>query len=253
MAVEPATFLVLVPTRGTVATELLAALVSNGEGHRIVLRTVNREAVDVARNRLAELAIAAADDETLFPAGSDPLVFWIDSDAFFLAGTFTLMLHTLAQNPAIDVLAALFGPRAANRGAAAFRTATDRSSMLDPEKNFTRGDLVDVDLVGLHFVLHRVSLLRKLGPDPFGGGDAPNSDDAAFCGRIRHGNGRITVATGIPVFHVDERNGAAYSPGIAACVVDGDSISETALAKELPVEVRSYGARIDAAVRTRPR
>ncbi len=251
MPVEPATFIVLVPTRGTVAVELLRALVNNSEGHRIVLRTVDREAVDVARNRLAELAIAAADDPTLFPPGSDPLAFWIDSDAFFFSGTFSLMLHTLAQNPAIDLLAGLFGPRAANRGATAFRSSGDRSSMLDPEKNFARGDLVDVDLVGLHFVLHRVSLLRKLGPDPFGPGDAPNSDDAAFCGRIRHGNGRITVATGIPVFHVDERNGAAYTPGIAACVVDGNSISDTTLAEELPVESRSYGARVDKAVRRR--
>jgi hypothetical protein len=115
--------------------------------------------------------------------------------------------------------------------------------------NFKRGDLVDVDLVGLHFVMHRVSLLPKLGANPFGDPFAPNSDDAAFCGRVRHGSGRITVATGIPVFHVDERNGAAYSPGIAACLIDGDTIDTTALASELPVEKRSYGNRIDAVVK----
>lgn len=242
--------IVLIPTRGVVTTELLSALVNNSEDHQIVLRTVNRLPVDTARNQLAELAIAAADDTALFPAGSDPYVFWIDSDAFFLKGTLTLMIHTLEANPLIDVLAALFGPRAADRGAAAFRSAGDRESYLRPDVNFTRGDLVDVDLVGLHFLLQRVSLLRRLGVNPFGNPDAPNPDDAAFCGLIRHGRGRITVATGIPVFHVDERNGAAYSPGIAACVIDGDKINTTVLASELPTEERSYGTRIDRAVQS---
>jgi hypothetical protein len=239
--------IVLIPTRGVVASELLGALVNNCEDHQLILRTVNRLPVDAARNRLAELAIAAADDVSLFPAGSDPYVFWIDSDAFFLKGTLSLMIHTLETNPLIDVLAALFGPRAADRGAAAFRTAGDRESHLHPDVNFTRGDLIDVDLVGLHFLLHRVSLLRRLGSDPFGTPDAPNPDDAAFCGLIRHGGGRITVATGIPVFHVDVRNGAAYSPGIAACVIDGDRINTSTLASELPAEMRSYGERVDRA------
>jgi hypothetical protein len=241
--------IVLIPTRGVVASELLGALVNNCEDHQLVLRTVNRRPVDAARNQLAELAIVAADDASLFPAGSDPYVFWIDSDAFFLKGTLTLMLHTLETNPLIDVLAALFGPRAADRGAAAFRSAGDPESYLRPDVNCTRGDLVDVDLVGLHFLLHRVSLLRALGTKPFGTPDAPNPDDAAFCGLIRHGGGRITVATGIPVFHVDERNGAAYSPGIAACVIDGDHINTSMLASELPTEARSYGERVDRAVK----
>lgn len=243
--------IVLVPTRGVVAAELVGALVNNSEGHEIVLRMEHRLPVDVARNRLAAKAIAAANDPALFPAGSDPYVFWIDSDAFFVSGTLTLMLHTLDQNPSIDVLAALFGPRAANRGATAFRRASDPKSYLVPEVNFTRGDLVDVEHVGLHFALHRVSLLAALGDDPFGSSAEAASDDAAFCGRIRHGNGRIAVATGIPVFHVDERNGAAYSPGIAACVIDDDHISTTVLATELPVDTRTYGARVDRAAQKR--
>jgi hypothetical protein len=144
----------------------------------------------------------------------------------------------------------VFGPRAAERGATAFRSALDPRSYLVPDVNFTRGEVVDVDHVGLHFVLHRVSLLRAMGANPFGDAGAPEADDAAFCGRIRHGNGRIAVATGIPVFHVDERNGAAYSPGIAACVVDGDTIGTDALATELPPDTRSYGPRVDAAVRS---
>jgi len=214
-----------------------------------VLRMVNRRPVDAARNQLAALALAAADDPALFAAGSDPYVFWIDSDAFFLKGTFSLMIDTLERTPSIDLLAALFGPRAPDRGAAAFRDRNDRHSYLLPERDFTRGELIDVDHVGLHFVLHRISLLRALGPRPFGEADATEPDDAAFCGRIRHGNGRIVVATGIPVFHVDERNGAAYSPGVAACVIDGDAIDPERLATALPPDERSYGPRVDRAVR----
>ena len=209
---EPVRVIVLIPSRGTVAAELLTALVNNVAGFDLVLRMVNRETVDVARNKLAALAIAAADDPALFAPGGDPDVFWIDSDAFFLAGTLTLMVRTLEANPAIDVLAALFGPRVANRGAAAFRDLTDQQSMLLPGVNFTRGDVIDVAQVGLHFILHRVSLLRAMGPDPFGATDEDTSDDAAFCSRVLAGKGRIAVATGVPVFHVDERNGAAYTP-----------------------------------------
>jgi hypothetical protein len=242
--------IVLVPTRGTICAELSRALINNTPGFELVLRTRDRLPVDVARNALAADAIAAANDGARFPAGSDPYVFWIDSDAFFLHGTMTLMVRTLEQHPDIDVLAGLFGPRASERGATAFRSAGDRSSYLVPEVNFTRGDLVDVDLVGLHFLLHRVSLLRSLGPDPFGAPDSPASDDAAFCGRIRHGGGRITVATGVPVFHVDERNGTAYSPGVGACAIEGDAISTTLLGDELPPEERTYGGRIDRATRS---
>jgi hypothetical protein len=219
----------LVPTRGVVAAELVIALVNNAEGHRIVVRTVNRENVEIARTRLAAQAIAAAGDPSLFPAGSDPYVFWIDGDAFFLPGTFTLMIHAFEANPSIDVLAALFGPRAANAGATALRDSNDTNSHLVEDVNFTRGDIVDVAQVGLHFTMHRVSLLRKLGGEPFG-------DSAAFCERVRAAGGRIAVATGIPVFNVDERNGAAYSPGIGACVIAGNTIDTSRLAEELPAD-----------------
>jgi hypothetical protein len=241
--------IVVMPTRGVVVAELLQALVNNAEGHRLILRMVNRETVDVARNRLAAEAIAAADDPALFAPGTDPYVFWIDSDAFFVRGTLTLMMRTLERHPSIDVLAALFGPRVAKSGAAAFRSLSDRHSVLIPGVNCKRGEVVDVEQVGFHFTLHRVSLLRALGPNPFGEPSENTSDDAAFCWRIHAGKGRMAVATGIPVFHVDERNGAAYTPGVDAAVIDGDTIDATRLPDELPFESRAYGDRIDPIVR----
>jgi hypothetical protein len=249
MALPAAQLIALVPTRGVVAAELVQALVNNAEGHRLILRTVNRETVDVARNRLAAEAIAAADDPELFAPGTDPYVFWIDSDAFFVRGTLTLMLRTLEAHPSIDVLAALFGPRGAKRGAAAFRKLSDPDSLLFPGVNCERGEVVDVEQVGFHFTLHRVSLLRALGPNPFGEPGENTSDDAAFCWRIQAGKGRVAVATGIPVFHVDERTGAAYTPGVDVVGIDGDAIDETRVPDELPFEARAYGNRIDAILR----
>jgi hypothetical protein len=241
--------IVAMPTRGVVSAELLQALVNNADGHRLILRMVNREAVDIARNRLAAQAIAAADDPELFAPGTDPYVFWIDSDAFFVRGTLTLMMRTLEEHPFLDVLAALFGPRVANSGAAAFRSLSDRQSMLIPGVNCKRGEVVDVEQVGFHFTLHRVSLLRALGPNPFGDPSENTSDDAAFCWRVHAGGGRIATATGIPVFHVDERNGAAYTPGVAVAGIDGDAIDATRIPDELPFETRAYGDRIDPMLR----
>jgi hypothetical protein len=249
MALPAAPLIALVPTRGVVAAELVQALINNAEGHRIILRMVNRETVDVARNRLAAEAVAAADDPELFGPGTDPYVFWIDSDAFFVRGTLTLLMHTLEQHPSIDVLAALFGPRGSKRGAAAFRKLSDPESLLFPGTNCERGEVVDVEQVGFHFTLHRVSLLRALGPNPFGEPSENTSDDAAFCRRIQAGRGRIAVATGIPVFHLDERTGAAYTPGLNAVGIDGDTIDETRVPDELPFELRAYGDRIDSILR----
>jgi hypothetical protein len=241
--------IVAMPTRGVVSAELLQALVNNAEGHRLILRMVNRETVDVARNRLAADVIAAADDPELFAPGTDPYVFWIDSDAFFLRGTLTLMMRTLEQHPWIDMLAALFGPRRAKRGAAAYLKLSDQFSLLVPGENFKRGEVVEVEQVGLHFTLHRVSLLRALGPNPFGEPSENTSDDAAFCSRILAGKRRIAVATGIAVFHVDERSGAAYTPGLDAVAIDGDTIDETHSPDELAFESRDYGERINAIIR----
>jgi len=108
------------------------------------------------------------------------------------------------------------------------RDVNDKNSYLVEDVNFTRGDIVDVEQVGLHFVLHRVSLLRRLSPAPF-------VDSAAFCGRIRDAGGRIAVATGFRSSTLTSANGAAYSPGISACVITGSTIDTSRLAEELPV------------------
>lgn len=244
-------FIVLMPTRGTVTAETVAALLMNGEGHSLVVRMVHRKPVDVARNQLARDALTAADDPAVFERGADPLVFWIDSDAFFLKGTFSLMIREFETHPEIDVLVGYFGPRAPFLGSTAFLKADDIASSVVAGTNCVLGAVVPVEAAGLHFALHRASLLRRLGKEPFGPPMQRGSDDMWFCRRVREVGGRIAVATGIPVFHVDERNGLAFYPGARALVVAGDHIDAEAVAETpLPLELRSFGERVDRAKRT---
>ena len=59
----------------------------------------------------------------------------------------------------------------------------------------------------------------------------------------------MAVATGIPVFHVDERNGNAFLPAHAACRIDDSgTVDTTALAAPLEQEERTYGERIDRVI-----
>lgn len=248
--VSPRRFIVLMPTRGTVTAETLTAFVNNAEGHDIVLRTVNRQPVDRARNRLAELALEAAGDPSLFDAGADPFVFWIDSDAFFLDGTLTMMLRRLEADPSIDLLAPLCGARCDGSSPGALLRIDDPSSVFEPGVDVERGSLVAVQMASTHFLLHRASLLRRLGPEPFGpADDATATDDFYFCARILGIGGRIVVDTGIPVFHVDERDGRCFLPNFDSVVLSGNSVAPPVHKQPpLPMERRDYGPRVSALI-----
>lgn len=235
------------PTRGSVCAETVRALVNNGEGHRLLLRTEDRLAVDVARNRLAKTALALAADRRFFEAGSDPYVFWIDADAYFLPGTLTTMMHELDKG-AFDLLAPLSGARATGSSVQALRDAGDTTSSPRPGIDCKPGDIVPVAMATTHFLAHRASLLQRLGEDPFGGPHAPETDDFFFCRRVREIGGRIAVHTGIPVFHIDERNGAAYLPGFAPVAATGDGIDANVKPDALPFERRGYGPRVDSLI-----
>jgi hypothetical protein len=243
--------IVLMPSRGTVAAETMLALLEHNEGYEIVFRMATRLPVDAARNRLAQKALDAAADRALFEAGSDPYVFWIDADAFFLKGTFTMMIRALEQDPGIDLLSALCGTRSPHQKATALIKTGDRDSGLIPGVHGEPGAVVDVELVPTHFLCHRVSLLRRLADQlPFGAADFPMTDDAFFSQAVRVNGGRMAVATGIPVFHVDERNGNAFLPAHAAARIDDSgAIDTTVIVAPLEQEERTYGERVDRVIR----
>ena len=234
----------LMPTRGTVTAETLMALLNNSEDYRLRLYTENRLAVDVARNLLAERAIESASDPSL-DGEADPVVVWIDSDAFFLKGTLTLLLKEL-QRGAFDVVAPLTGARVPGSSVQALRKAGDLTSSPKPGVDCHAGEIVGVEMVSTHFLMHRAFLLKRLGPQPFGShDDVLETDDFHFCRRVREAGGALCVHTGVPVFHVDERNGAAFLPGFDPVFVRGNEIDPLSKAEPLAWEARTYGARID--------
>jgi hypothetical protein len=213
-----------------------------------------RQPVDVARNHLARRALEAARDPVQFAPGEDPFVFWIDSDAFFLAGTLTTMIHQLIKNPWIDVLAPLSGPRIANHVAAGQMREGDVLSFPHPGANCTAGDIVEAVFVSTHFFAHRASLLAKLGDTPFGSSNELDwTDDGFFCMNARKHGARLAISTGIPVFHIDERTSAAFLPYCNAGRVEGATIVDFAEYQSTPKEERSYGPRLDEVFRRQTR
>lgn len=248
--------IVLMPTRGNVCAETTMALINNTRGHDLHLYTVNRRPVDTARNMLAARALEL-DPHDIAAGDDDPFVFWIDSDAFFLNGTMTLMMHEMRKDPTIALLAAYCGPRAAFAGATAYADLHDPNSFPHPGVTCEIGAFVDVKIAPLHFAVHRRSLLERVGTNPFGDHAGPSSsEDAMFSQRIGLLGERIVVATGIPVFHIDERDGAAYLPGAPAMRVVENAVDTETPVPGLPLEHRDYGARMNAILarlRTTPR
>jgi hypothetical protein len=243
--------IVLMPSRGTVAAETMLALLTHNEGYELVFRMATHLPVDAARNRLAAKALEAAEDRTLFPTQSDPYVFWIDADAFFLTGTFTMMIRTLEEHPNIDLLSALTGPRVPHEKSYAQTRYDDAASGLRPGVDCEAGAVVEVELVSAHFLCHRASLLRRVGSGPpFGPPDFPITEDIYFSRMVRVNGGRIAVATGIPVFHVDERNGHAFLPTYPAARIEDDGTLDAATpVNPLAPDERTYGDRVDSVVR----
>jgi len=61
---------------------------------------------------------------------------------------------------------------------------------------------------------------------------------------------KITISsTGIPVFHVDERNGRCFLPNFEGLELSGNSVSAPAQKQPaLPMEDRDYGPRVTALI-----
>lgn len=115
------------------------------------------------------------------------------------------------------------------------------------------GDIVSIQSAGFHLVLMRMSLLERVGHDPFTipvGSEI--GEDAAFCQRARE-VGHLAVGMGFPAAHIDARDGTAYIPGMPTMMVDGNSLrgvsTEHVGANRVKTsELRNYGAELDAQV-----
>jgi hypothetical protein len=268
--------IVLQPTRGSISIETHQALTSHMDGIQTIVAHVARKPVDIARNELARIAgdIVAQHPEA-------DTVLWIDDDAWWAPGTITAMLRKLSTLGENDILSAWCCTREAYAPAVAFEQEPTNAAMMRTHAKLVEaqfGDLVDVDALGAHFLMHRSSLLAKLGPSPFSvielGGEVKTSEDIAFCLRVKAIGGRcyISVASETSALHVDVRTGLAYTPyGPPLRILGGSTVihatpedlegmvgvpgmevlekSDSAMIVADKPSPRSYGVTVDDAIR----
>ena len=222
--------IVAMPTRGTVSVETHLALSANMDGLARCNLSVPRKPVVEARNELAAWIRKVAKERPWGWVPRETYVLWVDDDAWWAPTCVKTALSALRDLPAIDLLAGWFGGRNEYCHAFAYRRVGDGESYPRPGKDCSPGEIVEVARIGFHFVLHRASLLERVGDDPFTipeGSGANISEDFAFCDRVRAAGGRIGVATAIPIAHVDPKDGAAYFVGMPATEIRGNAVVRT--------------------------
>lgn len=231
------------------------ALSSHKDDSTVILANVARKPVTEARNSLAATALQAAKDDLLPFVPRELIVLWVDDDAFWTPGTFTQLDNIFRAYQQVDIVAGYFGTRAPFGPPVAFRDKDNGESYPRLNVDCRPGDLVEVERVGFHFVAHRVSVLEKVGLNPFTipvDAEKNVSEDFAFCDRARAAGCRIVCATGLHIAHIDPRDGAAYIPGAPTLRVDNNRLV-TATLEHLGTdgqvktgEKRSYGADVDS-------
>lgn len=229
------------PTRGTVSTETFNALQAHHDGFRIAPMTSARLPVVEARNLIAAQMLAAGKSNS----SAEFHCLWVDADAWWGPKTIAQAVAILQMRRDIDLLAASFCTRLPFAPRVAYHKANDTESFPKPGIDCEMRDLVEVEKVGFHFVIHRVSLLERVGPNPFQLYDFPhNSEDFGFCKRVKEVGGRIFCAPGLIVAHIDPNDGAAYVPGEPALRVEGNVLKRTGFTHVAPKtgEVREYGS-----------
>lgn len=247
--------IVLMPTRGTISLETHEALTFNMDGVANIRATVSRKPVDQARNELAANALKIATDDPLKIGQENYVCLWVDDDAWWPPGTVTQMLLLLAANPHIDVLAGCFSVRAPFQTCVPTRVDKSQAETTTIER-VAHGTLLDINRIGFHFVMHPVSLLRRLPERPFDITAGDSTEDWEFSARASEIGARMAVATGCMVAHIDVKSGEAFLPCTRAgriignrFVPNNDPRTDEEMMKEIGVpERRHYGEAIDEAI-----
>lgn len=247
---EPAV-IVCTPTRGQPCFETLLALRHNMDGVKSVQTMAARKPVIEARNALALGALNVMENNPLQETPSEWFVLWCDDDAWWPPSTIKTMLRFFAESSGCDALFGKFGGRMPYSNIFAYRDPKKYKDCFVREGvNCETGDIVEIAEAGFHFVMMRAALLEKVGPNPFTmppGSDERITEDFAFCHRATAAGARLAVATGMPVIHIDPKDGAAYAPGMPAMMMDGNSVAKLTLEHITPTgafkepEMRAYG------------
>lgn len=243
--------MVLMPTRGQLCVETQMAIENNMRDVQHVLGRVARKPVVEARNMLARSALQVQRGNPFNFTPREFFALWIDDDAWFPPGMVSNMLKIMRYNPTIDALFANFGKRIPYSSVVAFRDPYDDQSFPKVGVDCGPEDLVDVQRAGMHFCLMRMSLLERMGENPFDIIKEELSEDFSFCARARAVGARLVVAMQMLALHIDADTGLAYAPGQAAFIME-DNLPRTIdskMADELRAKTNRrhvYGGSLDA-------
>ena len=246
---RPDGVLVLVPTRGTISVETYHSLQRGFANIPHVVAMAARKDVVTARNMLAKMAVDAIAVNPIKQPVRETFALWVDDDAWWPPETVSVMLQAMHHFPMLDALFGKFGTRMPMSKVFAWRDRDDNESFPREFVDCKPNDVVPIERGGFHFVLMRLRLLQKLGPNPFTpptneNGVYTKGEDTVFCDRAIDAGAKLAVGMGMPIIHVDPRDGAGYLPGMPQMYMDGD------FARVLEVDpgaVRSYGEGLDPA------
>jgi len=240
-------FIICTPTRGTMVLQTHLALAFNVKGVPQIQVTAERQPVIEARNGLARQAQIVAESFPFIPR--EFVVLWADDDAWWPEDTFPILSKMFRAETSYDAICGYFGPRMPRAAAAAFRVD---GTWPRPGVDCVEGSVVPIVRAGFHFFGHRLSVLERLGPNPFGDERNTTSEDFYFCDRMTELGMRIGCATGMPVAHIDAKSGLAFIPGKEAMMATGNGLRATGYSFALPdgsvveAERHSYGGALDA-------
>jgi hypothetical protein len=217
--------IVLMPSRGQITYETFLALQNNLADVKHCLITIGRRKVVEARNLLAKQAIYVASSGQFPFTPREWFVLFTDDDAWWQPNTVSRILPAFRDAPDIDAIFSSYSVRAPFTHQVGYRDRNDPESVVTPGINCKHGALVPIQRGGFHWVLMRLSLLERIGEDPFNIPEGQEiAEDFAFCDRACAIGAKLVVATGCPIVHVDASDGSAYLPGMPAMMMDENSV-----------------------------
>ena len=167
--------------------------------------------VDAARNRLSERVLSLPNRPRY--------VFWCDSDAVWVPGTFNRLRDDVRKVGSRALVGVLHGPRCAAAHPhvlASLRTPTGipiRWGTDYPKSASDPDSLMRVAFCGAHMLAHDVQLLDLVGKNPWSPGPLDCSEDFAFVRRVHRNGGTLWCDVSCAVYHYDEARGYAFLPG----------------------------------------
>lgn len=237
---------VLMPTRGTIAFETHGALSMHLDGVNSIISIVARKPIVEARTLLAKSALDIREKNPFDFVPREWFALWVDDDCWWPAMMIKHMLEYMRTAPHCDALFGKFGARVPHGNVFAWRQSGIMSSF--PKENVDCGptEFVEIAEAGFHLVLMRMSLLDRVGANPFDISEGTSGEDVAFCRRAKQVGARLFVGMGLPALHIDPRDGCAYLPGEPTIFMDGNAAHRTSGehavgAENKDYEMREYG------------